>query len=370
MKRVIEWCIENRLLVIIFVVALTILGIWSFVQIKKDAIPDLSDTQVIIQATYKGQPPQVVEDQVTYPLTTKMLSVPFAKTVRGYSFFGFSFVYILFEDGTDLYWARSRVLELLSGIQGKLPKGVSLELGPDATSIGWIFQYALVDTTGKYTLADLRDMQDFVISYELTAVDGVSEVASIGGFKRQFQIEVDPNLLYQYRISLSQIESALKKSNVEMGARLIQQAETEYMILAKGYVKSVENIKKIPIRSSGEGAVLRLENIAHVSEGPDIRRGLADLDGKGEVVGGIIIMRQGEDVPRTIEKIKKKLDDLGKALPKGVKIEVTYDRGEIIGRAISNLASKLAQELLIVALITIFFLLHFRSALVAIIILP
>jgi len=335
-----------------------------------DAIPDLSDTQVIIQATYTGQPPQVVEDQITYPLTTKMLSVPYAKTVRGYSFFGFSFVYILFEDGTDLYWARSRVLEYLNGMQGKLPRNVSLELGPDATSVGWIFQYALVDSTGKQTLADLRDLQDFILRYELTSVKGVSEVATIGGFKRQFQIEINPNLLYQYGISLKDIEKAVKKSNMEMGARLFQQAETEYMILARGYIKSVEEIKSIPIKSSREGAVLTLGSIAHVKEGPDIRRGLAELDGKGEVVGGIIIMRQGEDVPRTIARIKKKIHSLKNTLPEGVKIETTYDRSELINRATGNLRLKIIEELIIVSIVTIFFLLHFRSAFVALIILP
>ncbi len=255
MKKLIEWCLDNRLLVIILTVALLLISIWSLTQIKMDAIPDLSDTQVIIQASYMGQPPQVVEDQVTYPLTTKMLSVPFAKTVRGYSFFGFSFVYILFEDNTDLYWARSRVLEYLSGMQASLPKGVKLELGPDATSIGWIFQYALVDASGKHTLADLRDLQDFVLKYELISVKGVSEVAAIGGFKRQFQIEVNPNLLYQYKISMQDIKMAVKKANMEMGARLFQQAETEYMILARGYIKSIQELKQTPIHFSHGGAV-------------------------------------------------------------------------------------------------------------------
>jgi len=370
MKKIIEWCLENRILIIIMSLSLLLLGIWSMFQIKLDAIPDLSDTQVIIQANYPGQPPLVVEDQVTYPLTTKMISVPYAKTVRGYSFFGFSFVYILFEDGTDLYWARSRVLEYLNSMYGKLPSNVTMELGPDATSIGWIFEYALVDKSGKYTLADLRDLQDFVIRYELTSVHGVSEVASIGGFKRQFQIEVDPNLLYQYNISLSDIERAIKKSNMEMGARLFHQAETEYMILVKGYLKSVDEIRSIPIRFSMGGAVLSLGDIAHVKEGPNIRRGLADLDGKGEVVGGIVIMRQGEDVPGTIDNITKKIAIIEKSLPEGVKIEVTYDRSEVIMRAVKNLSSKIIQELLIVALITIFFLLHFRSAMVALIVLP
>lgn len=370
MKHVIIWCVENRLLIIILSIVLCLTGIWSLTQIKMDAIPDLSDTQVIIQATYKGQPPRVMEDQVTYPLTTKMLSVPYSKTVRGYSFFGFSFVYILFENGTDLYWARSRVLEYLSSMRGKIPEGVTLELGPDATSIGWIYEYALLDKSGRQTLADLRDLQDFVLRYELTAVKGVSEVASIGGFKRQFQIEVNPNLLYQYNVSISDIQKAVKKSNMEMGARLFHQAETEYMILAKGYLKSIEEIRKIPIRFSHEGAVLRIENVAHVKEGPDIRRGLSELNGNGEVVGGIVIMRQGEDVPDTIERVKGKLNNLKNSLPEGVEIVTTYDRSEIINSAINNLAVKLLEELIIVAIITIFFLLHLRSAFVALIVLP
>ncbi len=370
MRRIIEWCIDNRLLVLILTVTILLLGIWSLTQIKMDAIPDLSDTQVIIQTNYRGQPPRVIEDQVTYPLTTKMLSVPYAKTVRGYSFFGFSLVYILFEDGTDLYWARSRVLEYLNAMQGSLPEDVTMELGPDATSVGWIFEYALVDSSGKQTLADLRDLQDFILKYELTSVNGVSEVASIGGFQRQFQIEVDPFLLYQYGISIDDIEKAVRKSNMEMGARLFQQAETEYMVLVKGYVQSIEDLKSIPIRYSQEGAVLKLDDVAHISQGPDIRRGLADLDGNGEVVGGIVIMRQGEDVPRTIDRIYDKLSSVERSLPEGVSVEVTYDRSELISEAVKNLATKIVEELIVVSIIIIFFLLHFRSSLVALIILP
>ncbi|HPJ38996.1 MAG TPA: CusA/CzcA family heavy metal efflux RND transporter [Spirochaetota bacterium] len=370
MKHILTWCLNNRILILVMTAAMLAAGVWSLYQIKLDAIPDLSDTQVIIQANYQGQPPAVVEDQVTYPLTTRMLSVPYAKDVRGYSFFGFSLVYVIFEDGTDLYWARSRVLEYLNGMQGRLPEGVSMELGPDATAIGWIYEYALKDTTGRYTLADLRDLQDFVLRYELTSVKGVSEVASLGGFRRQFQVEVNPNRLYQYKIPLSKIESAIRKSNMEMGARLFQQAETEYMIIAKGYIRTVEDIKDIPIRFSAEGAVLRLGDIAHVKEGPDIRRGIADLNGNGEVVGGIVIMRQGEDVPRTIALIKEKLKTLKSSIPRGIEIVETYDRSELIGRAVHNLAVKIIEELIIVSIVTIFFLLHFRSAFVALTVLP
>lgn len=370
MKRVIEWGLQNQVLVILIVIVLFIGSLISLKEITLDAIPDLSDTQVIIMADYPGQPPQVVEDQVTYPLTTKMLSVPFSKVVRGYSYFGFSFVYILFKDGTDLYWARSRVLEYLSAIQGRLPREVTLELGPDATSVGWIYQYALRDTNGKNTLADLRDIQDFILRYELTAVPGVSEVAPIGGFRRQFQVEVDPNLLFQYAISVEEIEKAIKKSNMELGARLFQQAETEYMILAKGYIHTVEDIKSIPIRTLHHGAVLRIEDIAQVKEGPDIRRGVVDLNGKGEVVGGVIVMRQGEDVPKVIERVKKKMEEVKKSLPKGVEIITTYDRSVLINKAVTNLTHKILEELGVVSIVTMIFLLHMRSALVALIVLP
>ncbi|RME93331.1 MAG: efflux RND transporter permease subunit, partial [Candidatus Hydrogenedentota bacterium] len=370
MKRFIDWCIDNKTLVLIFTGVLTVLSIWSLSRVKLDAIPDLSDTQVIIQATYPGQPPQVLEDQVTYPLTTRMLSVPYAKVVRGYSFFHFSLVYILFEDGTDLYWARSRVLEFLNSMQAKLPRGVTLELGPDATSVGWIFEYALRDTNGKNSLADLRDLQDFVLRYELTAVPGIAEVASVGGFKRQFQVEVNPERLYQYNLTLNDIRRALKRGNMEMGARLFQQAEAEFIVLAKGYIQNVEDVKQIPIRSSKEGAVLRIGDVAYVSEGPDLRRGIADLDGEGEVVGGIVIMRQGEDVIKTIDRVKAKLKEIQKSLPEGVEIVTTYDRSALIHRAISNLTQKLLEELLVVSIVTLIFLLHVRSALVALVVLP
>ncbi len=370
MNRIIHWVIDNRLLILIFSAVLFTLSLWSLKEIRLDAIPDLSDTQVIIQARYPGQPPQVVEDQVTYPLTTRMLSVPYAKTVRGYSFFGFSLIYVIFDDGTDLYWARSRTLEYLNAMQGKLPSNVVLELGPDATSIGWIFQYALKDHSGTKTLADLRDIQDFVLRYELTALDGIAEVASLGGFQRQFQIEVNPERLYQYQIRITDIESALKKSNIELGARLVEQAETEYMVLVKGYLETLEDIRGIPIRTNPEGGVLRLGDIAHVKEGPNIRRGLADLNGEGEVVGGIVVMRQGEDVLKTIGLVKERLGELQRGLPEGVEIVITYDRSDLIHEAVDNLTWKLLEELLVVSLVTFLFLLHFRSALVALFVLP
>jgi len=370
MKSFINWCLDNRLLVLIFSTALCILGIYSLTKIDLDAIPDLSDTQVIVQVKYDGQPPEVVEDQVTYPLTTRMLSVPKAKNVRGYSFFGFSLVYILFEDGTDLYWARSRVLEYLNSMQGKLPRDVDMELGPDATALGWIYEYALQDKTGKHNLADLRDLQEFSIRYDLIALDGVSDVESMGGYERQFQIEVNPDRLYNYNLSFNEISMAIKRGNMEMGARLFEQGETEYMVLVKGYLSSIEDIKKIPIRTTSEGGVLRIEDIGYVKEGPELRRGLVDLNGEGEVVGGVVMMRQGEDVISTIKRVKNRIEELKKTLPEGVEIITTYDRSHIINTAISNLFGKIMEELLVVSLVTFIFLLHVRSALVALVVLP
>ncbi|MDH4263442.1 MAG: CusA/CzcA family heavy metal efflux RND transporter [Spirochaetia bacterium] len=370
MKSFINWCLDNRLLVLIFSGALFVLGLFSLAKIHLDAIPDLSDTQVIVQVKYMGQPPEVVEDQVTYPLTTRMLSVPKAKNVRGYSFFGFSLVYILFEDGTDLYWARSRVLEYLSSMQSKLPRGVDVELGPDATALGWIYEYALRDNTGKHNLADLRDLQEFSLRYELIAVDGVSDVETMGGYQRQFQIEVNPDRLYNYNLSFKEIAMAVERGNMEMGARLFEQGETEYMVLVKGYLTSIEDVKKIPVRATSEGGVLRIEDIGYVKEGPELRRGLADLNGEGEVVGGVVMMRQGEDVVSTITGVKKRIDELRKTLPEGVEIITTYDRSKIINTAITNLYWKLFEELLVVSIVTFIFLLHLRSALVALVVLP
>ncbi|MDH4200760.1 MAG: CusA/CzcA family heavy metal efflux RND transporter [Spirochaetia bacterium] len=370
MKSFINWCLNNRLLVLIFSGIFFVIGLYALTKIRLDAIPDLSDTQVIIQVKYMGQPPQVVEDQVTYPLTTRMLSVPRSKNVRGYSFFGFSLVYILFEDGTDLYWARSRVLEYLSSMQGMLPRGVNMELGPDATALGWIYEYALRDTTGKHTLADLRDLQEFSLRYDLISIAGVSDVETMGGYQRQFQIEVNPDRLYNYNMSFNEIAMAVERGNMEMGARLFEQGETEYMVLVKGYLANIEDIKKIPIRTTPDGGVLRIEDIGYVKEGPELRRGLADLNGEGEVVGGVVMMRPGEDVLSTIKGVKARIEDLKKTLPEGVEIIPTYDRSNIIHTAISNLYGKLLEELLVVSLITFIFLLHVRSALVALIVIP
>lgn len=370
MSRLIDWCFKNRYLVLVLVFVLLGAGLWSLSRLKLDAIPDISDTQVIIELRYPGQPPQVVEDQVTYPVTTRMMSVPGSKDVRGFSFFGFSLVYILFEEGTELYWARARVLEYMNSLQATLPEGVRLELGPDATSTGWIFQYALRDRTGKRNLADLRDLQDFYLRYELLSLEGVSEVAPVGGYRRQFQVEVNPTLLYQYGIRPGEVARALRAGNQERGARLIEQAETEYMVLARGYLRSTRDIEKIPLRTGKEGNTLTIGNIATVREGPDIRRGLAEMDGEGEVVGGIVVMRHGEDVTAVAKRVRQRLDKLRSTLPTGVEIITTYDRSGLIFRAVSNLSWKLAQELLVVGAVIFIFLSRVRSVLVAVVTLP
>ena len=370
MKKIIDWQFEHKFFNVIVSLLLFFIGLWALPRLKLDAIPDLSDKQVILQVVYDGQPPKIVEEQVTYPLTTKMLSLPKAKAVRGYSFFGLALVSIIFEENTDLYWARSRVLEQINTVQSFLPQGVKLSLGPDATSIGWIYEYVIKDHSGKLTLADLRDIQDFFLRYELSSIQGVSEVATMGGFKRQFQVEVNPDLLLQYRINPMDIETALKKSNIEIGAGSFQQAETNYMVLSKGYLKSIEDIKLIPLKDIGQGAVLRLGDIAYIKEGPDTRLGLIDFNGEGETVGGVVIMRQGEDVVTVINRIKQKLDTLKSSLPKNVTIETSYDRSTIINNSVSNLIYKLIEELLFVALILILFLAHARSIFVAMILLP
>ncbi len=326
--------------------------------------------QVIVFTDYPGQAPQVVEDQVTYPLTTAMLAVPYAKVVRGYSFFGFSFVYIIFEDGTDLYWARSRVLEYLNYVAGRLPQGVTPSLGPDATGVGWIYEYALVDKTGKNDLADLRSIQDWYLRYELAAVPGVSEVASIGGFVKQYQIEVDPNKLVAYNIPLSKVKRAIQRSNNDVGGRLIEMAETEFMVRGLGYIKSVEDVKSIVVGVDGNGTPVRIQDIADVHLGPELRRGLAELNGQGETAGGVIIMRFGENALATIDRVKEKLNELKAGLPEGVEIVPVYDRSGLIERAVDTLKEKLVEESIVVALVCIIFLLHFRSAFVAIFTLP
>ncbi|HDZ8845594.1 TPA: efflux RND transporter permease subunit [Aeromonas veronii] len=367
---IIRWSVGNRFLVLLLTLMLTAWGLWSVKQTPVDALPDLSDVQVIIKTSYPGQAPQVVEDQVTYPLTTAMLAVPGATTVRGYSFFGDSFVYVLFDDSTDLYWARARVLEYLSQVAPNLPASTRPQLGPDATGVGWVYQYALVDRTGKHDLSELTSLQNWFLKYELQTVDGVSEVATVGGMVRQYQVRVDPDKLRAYGIPLSLIETAIKQGNQETGASVIEMAEAEYMVRSNGYLKSVEDLKQIPLGTTVRGAPLLLGDVADVVTGPQMRRGIAELNGEGEVVGGIIVMRYGENAQHTIDGVKARLAELKSSLPEGVEIVTVYDRSDLIQRAIDNLSGKLLEEFAVVVLVCLAFLFHLRSSLVVVISLP
>ena len=367
---IIRWSISNRFLVLMLAALLAAWGTIAMLRTPLDAIPDLSDVQVIIKTTYPGQAPQVVEDQVTYRLTTAMLSVPGATTVRGYSFFNDSFVYVIFEDGTDLYWARSRVLEYLSQVAPTLPPEARSALGPDATGVGWVYQYALVDRTGRHDLAELRSLQDWFLRYELQSVEGVSEVAAIGGMVRQYQVVVDPDKLRAYNIPLSMVREAIQSGNMETGGRVIEMAEAEYMIRATGYIDSLEDLEAIPVRTTEGGVPIRIRDIARVQFGPDLRRGIGELNGEGEAVGGVIVMRFGENAMATIERVKNKLEELKQGLPEGVEIVETYDRSSLISRAVDTLTEKLIEEFIVVALVCLLFLFHFRSALVIVLSLP
>ena len=368
--RIIDASIENRVLVAILVVLLAAAGIGVVRTTPLDAIPDLSDVQVIVLTEYPGQAPQVVEDQVTYPLTTAMLAVPFADVVRGYSFFGLSFVYVIFEDGTDMYWARSRVLEYLNYVSGRLPEGVTPTLGPDATGVGWIYEYAVVDRSGQHDLAELRSIQDWYLRYPLQTVPGVAEVASIGGYVKQYQVEVDPNALLAYHIPISRVRDAIMRSNRDVGGRLVEMSETEYMVRGLGYIRSIEDIEDIAVGVDERGTPIRVRDIADVGTGPELRRGIAELNGEGEVAGGIVVMRYGENALSTIEAVRAKLEELEPGLPDGVEIVPTYDRGDLIARAVDNLSNTLLLEFVLVTLICGVFLFHLRSALVVLITLP
>lgn len=369
-EAIIGSALNNRFLVLLAAVLLAVTGFWSLKTISLDAIPDLSDVQVIVFTEYPGQAPQVVETQITYPLTTAMLAVPKAKVVRGSSDFGLSIIYIIFEDGTDIYWARSRVLEYLNYIRDRLPQGVNPSLGPDATGVGWVYQYALVDKTGRHDLAQLRSIQDWYLRYPLQTVPGVAEVASIGGFVKQYQIEIDPNALAAYGISLAQVKQAVKRSNNDIGGRLLEKAETEYMVRAPGYIRSLEDIKTIPLGVDNNGTPIRIQDVAHVQIGPELRRGIAELNGEGEVVGGVVIMRYGENARATILGVREKLKELEQSLPEGVEIVSVYDRGDLIERAVDTLYKALSEELIIVCVLVGLFLLHLRSSLVIVITLP
>jgi len=368
--NIIRWSLKNRFLVVMLTLLLTGWGLYSLKQTPLDAIPDLSDVQVIIKTTYPGQAPQVVEDQVTYPLTTAMLAVPGAVTVRGYSFFNDSFVYIIFEDGTDLYWARSRVLEYLSQVAPNLPSAARAALGPDATGVGWVYQYALVDRTGRHDLSQLRSIQDWFLKYELQTVEGVSEVATIGGMMKQYQVVVDPNRLRAYSIPLSKVRGAIQRGNQETGGRVIEMGEAEYMIRASGYIDGQEDLRNIPLGHTKMGTPILLNDIAEIRLGPELRRGIGELNGEGEAVSGVVIMRFGENALATIQRVKEKLDSLKTSLPEGVEIVETYDRSALIQRAVYNLAEKLIEEFVIVALVCAIFLFHLRSALVVVLSLP
>lgn len=369
-ESIVHYSIKNRFLVLLLAVLLAVWGVITIKQTPLDAIPDLSDIQVIVKTSYPGQAPQVVEDQVTYPLTTAMLAVPGAVNVRGYSFFGDSYVYIIFEDGTDLYWARSRVLEYLSQVTPNLPSTARAALGPDATGVGWVYEYALVDRTGEHDLSQLRSIQDWFLKYELQTVNGVSEVATIGGMVKQYQVVIDPDKLRAYSIPLEQIKKAIQNANLEVGGSVIEMAEAEYMVRSSGYIKSIEDIETIPLAVSDSGTPVLLGDLADVSLGPQMRRGIAELNGEGEVVGGVIIMRWGENALKTIKSVKQKLNDLKASLPDGVEIVETYDRSALIERAVDNLRDKLTEEFIAVVLICALFLFHFRSSLVVLISLP
>ena len=369
-ESIIRWSVGNRFFVLLTTLIIAFGGVYSLKNTPVDAIPDLSDVQVIIKTSYPGQAPQVVQDQVTFPLTTAMLSVPGAQTVRGYSFFGDSYVYIIFDDDTDLYWARSRVLEYLSQVASSLPDSAKPQLGPDATGVGWVYIYALTDKSGKHDLSQLRSIQDWFLKYELQTVSGVSEVAAVGGMVKQYQVQVDPDKLRAYNVPLNHIQMALKRGNKETGASVVEMAEAEYMVTATGYIQSVADIEKIPLGLNEQGTPLTVGDVANVNLGPQMRRGIAELNGEGEVVGGVVVMRFGENAQQTINGVKEKLASLKQSLPEGVEVVTVYDRSKLIESAVDNLWSKLIEELAVVALVCVAFLFHLRSSVVAVITLP
>ncbi|MDX1705260.1 CusA/CzcA family heavy metal efflux RND transporter [Pseudidiomarina sp.] len=371
LTKIIQWSLANRMLVIIAAIFAAWMGWRAMMTTPLDAIPDLSDVQVIVKTPYPGQAPQLVEEQVTWPLANLMLSVPGSTQVRGYSFFGDSYLYILFEDGTDIYWARSRVLEYLNQASDRLPAGVTPSLGPDASGVGWVFQYALVDRSGTHNLGELTSLQNWFLKQELQSVAGVSEVATVGGMVQAYQVVVDPKLMQAYGLTMEQIQQAITSANREVGGGIVEMAEAEYMVRGTGYIQSLEDLRTLPLPVRSEaGAVITLADVARVRRGPESRRGIAELNGEGEVVGGIVVMRHGENALATIERVKEKLKGLQQGLPDGVEIVPTYDRSDLINRAVDNLTEKLIEEMGLVALVTILFLLHVRSALVAIITLP
>ena len=366
----IRWSVKNRFFVVIGALTVLAAGVMALRSTPVDALPDLSDVQVIIRTPYAGQAPQIVENQVTYPLVTTMLSVPGAKTVRGYSFFGDSFVYVLFADGTDLYWARSRVLEYLNQVQSRMPEGAKPSLGPDATGVGWVYEYALVDRSGHHDLSEMRSLQDWFLRYELKTLPGVAEVASIGGMVKQYQVVLDPVKLAAFGVTHQQVVTAIQAANSEAGGSVLELAEAEYMVRASGYLKTLDDFRAIPLKTAAGGVPVRLGDVATIQIGPEMRRGVAELNGEGEVAGGVVILRSGKNAQLTIAAVKDKLADLKRSLPAGIEIVPTYDRSQLIDRSIGNLREKLIEEFIIVALVCALFLGHVRSALVAILTLP
>src|SRR5262245_63195811 len=369
LERIIEASARNAFLIIILVVFGIAGGIWALTKTPLDAIPDLSDVQVIVYTDWEGRSPDLVEDQITYPISTRFIAAPKVKFVRGESMFGKSFFYVIFEDGTDIYWARSRVTEYLSTVRGMLPEGVNPQIGPDATGVGWVFEYALVDRTGKLNLAELRSFQDWNLRYALESVKGVAEVAPVGGFVKQYQVDLDPNKLSAYGIPISEVVNKIRMSNGDVGGKIFEVGSTEFYVRGRGYIRSIEDIENIPVKSQ-KGTPVYVKNVGTVHLGPDIRRGVAELDGQGEVVGGIVVMRYGENALRVIDGVKRKLEQIKPSLPEGVEIVTTYDRSQLIKRSIATLREKLIEESIVVALVCIVFLWHVRSALVAIFTLP
>src|SRR6266404_1662045 len=368
-ERIIEASANNKFLVFIFTIFAVAGGIYGLIHTPLDAIPDLSDVQVIVYTDWEGRSPDLIEDQITYPISTVFIAAPKVKFVRGESMFGKSFVYVIFQDGTDIYWARSRVIEYLSSVRGMLPEGVNPVIGPDATGVGWVFEYALVDKTGKNSLADLRTFQDWHLRYALESVKGVAEVAPVGGFVRQYQVDLDPNKLVAYGIPLSDVVAKIRMANADVGGKIFEVGSTEYFVRGRGYIKKIEDIENIPLKVVG-GTPVYIRNVGVVHLGPDIRRGVAELDGTGEVVGGIVVMRYGENALAVIDGVKKKLQEIKSSFPEGVELVVAYDRSQLIKRSIATLREKLIEESIIVALVCILFLWHLRSAFVAIITLP
>jgi Cu(I)/Ag(I) efflux system membrane protein CusA/SilA len=370
-EKLIALCVRNKFLTLIFVAGFFGAGLWSLRRIPLDALPDLSDVQVIVYTNWEGQSPNLIEDQVTYPIVSALISAPRVKTVRGYSFFGFSYVYVIFQDRTDLYWARSRVLEYLNGLKGQLPQAVNPNLGPDATGVGWGFQYVLVDKTGRHSLADLRTFQDWDLSYWLRAVPGVAEISSVGGFQKQYQVDIDPIRLASYGVGFHEVLAAVQESNGDVGGRVVEWTGREYMVRGRGYISSLEDLRKIPIKARLQtGTPVYLSDVATIHFGPEMRRGVIDWNGEGEAVGGVVVVRSGENVLTVVEAVKKKIAELAPSFPPGVRLEIAYDRSELIHRAIDTLRHTLMEEMIVVALVIIIFLFHFRSALVPITVLP